>query len=189
MSLGTWFRDYVYIPMGGNRVKPLRFFLNIFTVWFLTGFWHGAEWNFIIWGIYFAILLLIEKYFLLDFLKKNVFISRIYTLFFVAVSFAIFSANNLAETGNIVCNLFGINKLPLVTDTFLYSLRNYWFVILIGIIASTPIPKILLSKLSLNKGFKVVWDIIEIPLMIILLVVVTGYLADGSFNPFLYFRF
>ena len=119
MSLGKWFRDYVYIPLGGNKVGKLRHLFNIFVVWFLTGFWHGAEWNFIIWGIYFAILLTLEKFFLLKSLEKHKILSHIYVLFFVAVSFVIFSANNLFEAISYVGGMFGVG-VPLVTTEFFY---------------------------------------------------------------------
>ena len=124
ISLGSWFRDYVYIPMGGNRVKKLRLLLNIFTVWFLTGFWHGAEWNFIIWGIYFAVLLLAEKYFLSAYLKKSRLLSHIYVLFFIVISFAIFSASGLKEAAVHVGPMFGYGSLPFISGSFIYNLRN-----------------------------------------------------------------
>lgn len=187
ISLGSWFRDYVYIPMGGNRVKLPRFVLNIFTVWFLTGFWHGAEWNFIIWGLYFAVLLLTEKLFLSKILDKSKVFSHIYVLFFTAISFAIFSASGMGDALSRVGGMFGAGNLPLVSQTFVYTLRNYGFVLLIGIIGATPL--VVKAKERLDKTSKALSDILEIPVLIILLLIVTAYLADGSFNPFLYFRF
>ncbi len=189
ISLGTWFRDYVYIPMGGNRVGKLRLLINIFTVWFLTGFWHGAEWTFAIWGLYFGVLLTIEKFFLTDFLKKNKVISHIYTFFLVAISFVLFSSGDIRQAISYIGGLFGAGNTPLVSNEFVYYLRSYGTVILIGIIGATPLPKKLIEKLSINNGFKKAWDIIEIPFLVTLLIVSTAYLADGSFNPFLYFRF
>ena len=189
ISLGSWFRDYVYIPMGGNRVKKLRLLINIFTVWFLTGFWHGAEWNFIIWGIYFAILLLAEKYFLSKYLEKTKVLSHIYVLFLVAISFAIFSANGLREAFSTVGGMFGAGSLPLISKGFIYNLRSYGLILVISMLASTPIFVKTVEKLSSNKKAKAVIDILEIPVLLILLFMVTSYLADGSFNPFLYFRF
>lgn len=189
ISLGSWFRDYVYIPMGGNRVKKLRLLVNIFTVWFLTGFWHGAEWNFIIWGIYFAILLLAEKYFLGKYLEKTKVLSHIYVLFLVAISFAIFSANGLGEAFSTVGGMFGAGSIPFVSKGFIYSLRNYGLILFISMLASTPLFVRVTKKLSSNKKAKAVIDIFEIPVLLILLFIVTSYLADGSFNPFLYFRF
>lgn len=187
ISLGSWFRDYVYIPMGGNRVKKPRFMLNIFTVWFLTGFWHGAEWNFIIWGLYFAVFLLIEKFFLKDTIERMKGLNHIYVLFFVLISFVIFSASGLKESLAMVGGLFGAGGIPAISPTFLYTLKNYGFTVLIAIVSATP----LLTKLrhSVNKKADAVLEFIEIPVLVILLLVVAGYLADGTFNPFLYFRF
>ena len=189
MSLGSWFRDYVYIPMGGNRVKKHRFFVNIFTVWFLTGFWHGAEWNFIIWGLYFALLLLIEKFFLVNLLKKSNVLSHIYTIFFVAVSFAIFSGNSLSEAMSNALGLFGVGVNGFASFDFWYNLRNYWLVIVIATVASTPVLKRLGEKVLSSKTLCTAWSVIEIPVILALLILSTAYLADGAFNPFLYFRF
>ncbi len=188
ISLGTWFRDYVYIPLGGNRVKKARLFFNIFAVWFLTGFWHGAQWNFIVWGLYFGVLLVIEKFFLLKHLEKHNILSRIYLLFLVTVSFGIFSANNLTEALFYVGGMFGHNA-PFVSDEWFFYLKNYGVIILIALIGATPLPKMLISKLCRNDRLFAVWSILEIPLLISLLLISTAYLADGSFNPFLYFRF
>ena len=189
ISLGSWFRDYVYIPMGGNRVRKLRLLVNIFTVWFLTGFWHGAEWNFIIWGIYFAILLLAEKYFLSKYLEKTNILSHIYVLFLVAISFAIFSANGLREAFSTVGGMFGAGSIPFISKGFIYNLRSYGLILVISMLASTPLFVKITEKLSSNRKAKTVIDILEIPVLLLLLFIVTSYLADGSFNPFLYFRF
>lgn len=189
ISLGSWFRDYVYIPMGGNRVKKFRLLINIFTVWFLTGFWHGAEWNFIIWGIYFAILLLTEKYFLAKYLEKANMLRHIYVLFLVAISFAIFSANGLREAFSTVGGMFGAGSIPFISKGFTYNLKSYGLILVISMLASTPLFIKITEKLSSNKKAKAVIDILEIPVLLVLLFIVTSYLADGSFNPFLYFRF
>jgi len=189
MSLGTWFRDYVYIPMGGNRVKKSRFLINIFTVWFLTGFWHGAEWNFILWGLYFSVFLLIEKFFLVKKLQMSKVLSHIYTLIIIAVSFAIFSGNSLGEALKNAGGLFGVGVSGFVSSDFLYNLRSYSILIIIAIVAATPAMKMLKGRLEKNKAFYVVWNVIEIPLLLVLLILSTSYLADGAFNPFLYFRF
>lgn len=189
ISLGSWFRDYVYIPMGGNRVKKSRLFLNIFTVWFLTGFWHGAEWNFIIWGLYFGVLLLIEKFYLLKYIEKTSVIKHIYVLFFTTISFAIFSANGAKEATNIVLSMFGKGDLPFISSAFLYNLKNYGFVIVLAISAATPLwvkVKEYILKVDVLKNC---YDIIEIVVLLVLLLVGTGFFVDGSFNPFLYFRF
>ncbi len=188
ISLGSWFRDYVYIPLGGNRVGKLRLLFNIFVVWFLTGFWHGAEWNFIIWGLYFGILLTIEKFYILKHLEKHKFFSHIYVLFLVAISFVIFSANNLTDAISYVGGMFGVN-VPFVSAEWLYYIKNYGFIIILAAVSATPLPKIMVSKLCKNYTFAKVWSAAEIPLLAILLLISTAYLVDGSFNPFLYFRF
>ena len=189
ISLGSWFRDYLYIPMGGNRVNKPRFLLNIFTVWFLTGFWHGAEWNFVVWGLYFAVLLLIEKWFLAEFLQKNRVIAHLYVLFFTAISFAIFSGSGLEEALSRVGGMFGAGGLPLTSLSFWYQLRNYGVVLLIAILCATPVFVKLKERLMQNKVTRLCLEVLEIPFLLLLLVIVTAYLADGSFNPFLYFRF
>lgn len=188
ISLGTWFRDYVYIPLGGNRVKKFRLLFNIFVVWFLTGFWHGAEWNFVIWGLYFGILLTIEKFFVLKHLEKHKILSHIYVLFLVAISFVIFSANNLTDAISYVGGMFGVN-VPFASAEWLFYLKNYGLIIIIAMISATPIPKITLSRLCKNENALKIWNIVEIPILITLLLISTAFLVDGSFNPFLYFRF
>lgn len=189
MSLGTWFRDYVYFPLGGSRVKKSRLILNLFIVWFLTGFWHGAEWNFVLWGLFFFVFLSIEKLFLADFLKKSKPLGHIYTLVLVTVSFAIFSGNNLGEAISNVGGLFGAGGIPLVSAEWLYQLKNYGLVLIIAIIGATPLPKMIISYLKSKKTLGTIIDILEIPALVLILVIVTAFLADGSFNPFLYFRF
>ncbi len=189
ISLGSWFRDYVYIPMGGNRVGKLRLLVNIFTVWFLTGFWHGAEWNFIIWGVYFGILLLIEKYFLTKKLEGSKILSRIYVLFFISISFAIFEGSGMKDALSNVGGMFGAESIPFVSKSFLFNLKNFGRVLVISIISATPLFKKLKEKLEKNEKTKIVVDVLEIPVLLLLLIVATAYLADGSFNPFLYFRF
>ena len=186
ISLGSWFRDYVYIPMGGNRVSKPRMLFNIFTVWFLTGFWHGAEWNFIVWGLYFGVLLTLEKFFYLKHLEKHKALGHIYVLFLVAVSFMIFNAGNLNLAFEYVKGMFGGNKLPLVSAEFIYQLKNYGFVLLIGAIGATPLPKKLAERFLPKNS---TGDMLETAFLIVLLVISTAFLADGSFNPFLYFRF
>ena len=188
ISLGSWFRDYVYIPMGGNRVKRGRMLFNIFTVWFLTGFWHGAQWNFILWGVYFGILLTLEKFFFIKKLEKHPVAGHIYVLFFTAVSFMIFSAENMSGAISKVSGMFGLNAGPLISEEFLFNLRNYAGVLLIACVGATPFLKNLKARLN-QKRSNFIFDMAELVILVILLIVSTGYLADGSFNPFLYFRF
>ncbi len=189
ISLGSWFRDYVYIPLGGNRYGKLRQLFNIFVVWFLTGFWHGAEWNFIIWGLYFAVFLTVEKFFLSEKLKKSKIISHIYVLFLTLISFVIFSANDLTSALNYVGGLFGSQNLPAISTETIYYLKSYGIVILLGIICATPIFKNIKNSLTDKKYISSIINIAEIPVMIFIMVACTAYLVDGSFNPFLYFRF
>lgn len=182
ISLGTWFRDYVYIPMGGSRVKPIRLLMNITVVWMLTGFWHGAAWNFVLWGVFFAVFLMVEKLFLLRHLEKTKVVSHIYVLFLVIVSFVIFNATSLTQIGQDIGGMFGVGGIPLISAETLYYLKSYSFVFVLGLVGSTPIPKKLVSKIK-------VAPYVEPVALLILLIVATAYLVDGSFNPFLYFRF
>lgn len=189
MSLGSWFRDYVYIPLGGNRVSKARWFLNIFIVWMLTGFWHGAAWNFIVWGLFFAILLIIEKLWLLKPLKKSKVLSHIYVMFFVIISFVIFNAADMKEVFSYIGGMFGAGGIPFISEEWLYYLRSYGVVLIVAIIGATPlVKKLVLSVKKKSTGEKIM-NIAEPIMLVALLLVITAYLVDGSFNPFLYFRF
>ena len=185
ISLSSFFRDYVYIPLGGNRVNKLKRIRNIFVVWFLTGFWHGASWNFITWGLYFAVLLLLEKLVFGNILEKTKVLKYIYTIFLVIISFTIFNANTLSEVINSLKNMFGLTQISFVNFETLYHIRNYIVVIVIAIIGSTPVLKMLTQKI---KHVKIFW-IFEIIYYFVLLIIITAFLVDSSFNPFLYFRF
>ena len=189
MSLGSWFRDYVYIPMGGNRVSKPRWFFNIFTVWMLTGFWHGAAWTFIIWGLYFAIFLCIEKLFLLKYLEKSKVLNRVYVLVVIGVSFVIFNAADMGEAFEYIKGMFGFGNVPLISEEYLYYLRSYALPVGLGLIGSTPVVKNAVLKLCEKAKAQKVINIIEPIVLVALAVTVTAYLVDGSFNPFLYFRF
>lgn len=189
ISLGSWFRDYVYIPLGGNRVTKLRQFFNILVVWLLTGFWHGAEWNFPVWGLYFSFLLLIEKSFLLEKLKKSKVISHIYVLFLVIISFVIFNANGMSGAFADLSGMFGFAELPVSSAETLYYLRSYIVVIIMAIIGATPVPKKIAEAINAKKNGRMVLNILEPVICAGLMLVITAYLVDGSFNPFLYFRF
>jgi len=189
MSLSYWFRDYVYIPLGGNRVSKARHIFNIFVVWFLTGFWHGADWYFIIWGVYFGILLLIEKFFLSKYLEKAKGLRHVYVMLLIVISFVIFNASNTTEAFVYVGRLFGAGGIPFVSDEFFYYLRSFGPTLLVAAIGATPIVKKAFIKLSENGKARRILNILEIPAMVLLLVVITAFLVDGSFNPFLYFRF
>ena len=183
ISLSSWFRDYVYIPLGGNRVSKIKWIRNIMVVWILTGLWHGAEWNFIIWGIYFGILLIIEKLFLLKKTEKiPKFLKVIYTLFLVMISFIIFNGNEIIEN---IKGLFGIGNISVISKESIYYLKSYFIVILIGIIGATPIMKNIVKKEKIKK----ITNILEPIYLFSILLLSTSYIIDGSFNPFLYFRF
>lgn len=187
MSLGSWFRDYVYIPLGGNRVSKIKWFRNIFVVWLLTGFWHGAAWNFIVWGLYFAVLLVLEKLWLKKYLDRSKVLRHIYVMFLVIISFVIFNAADMGEAMRYIAAMFGAGDVPAVSAELFYYLRSYAVVIAIAVIGSTPFPKKLVSKIS--EKHEKLFNIIEPIVLIGLMVVMTAYLVDGSFNPFLYFRF
>ena len=152
-------------------------------MWFLTGFWHGAAWNFIIWGLYFAVLLLIEKIFLGKFLDKHHVFGHIYTIIFVIISFVIFNCNSLSEVHIYLSSMFGISKIPFINYESLYYFKSYAIILIIAIIGCTPLMKNVFNKYSKYLSY------IEPILCIIGLIVVTSFLIDSSFNPFLYFRF
>ncbi len=188
ISLSSFFRDYVYIPLGGNRVSKIRWICNIFIVWFLTGFWHGAAWNFIIWGVYFAIILLLEKNLYGNLLEKTKVIKYIYTIFLVIISFVIFNASSLNDVAMYIRNMFMLNNLELINFETMYHIRNYIVVIMIAIVASTPIMKNIINKLNETK-IKILIDLLEPVYYLLIVIIVTSFLIDSSFNPFLYFRF
>lgn len=184
MSLGSWFRDYVYIPLGGNRVSPARHIFNIFVVWFLTGFWHGAGWNFIIWGVFYAVILIAEKLLYGEFLKKHRIFSHIYVIFITLISFTIFNRENLGDMLDYFRLMFAADSTPFITAETVYYLKNYAVIIFLAVIGSTPFMKKLADKLPEKARY------ILTPLFVIsVFVLSTAYLVDGSFNPFLYFRF
>ena len=190
MSLGSWFRDYVYIPLGGNRVSVPRWLLNTFVVWFLTGFWHGADWTFIVWGLYFAVFLVLEKFFLNKFFAKlPKFISHIYVIFLILISFTIFSANGLEGMIADVGALFGAGGIPFWSAETAYYLSGYAVVLIAAIFGATPVLKNLVLKLKTNEKVNKVFNVLEPVLHVVLLLIVTAYFVDGSFSPFLYFRF
>ena len=190
MSLGTWFRDYVYIPLGGNRVSVPRWFFNTLAVWFLTGFWHGANWTFIFWGLYFAVFLILEKFWLNKFFAKlpKVF-SHIYVVIAILVSFVLFSADGIGAACADIGGLFGLAGVPLWTGETGYYLGSYAVVLAVAILGATPIPKNALLAARKNPTVDRVLNILEPVFHIAIVLVVTAYFVDGSFSPFLYFRF
>lgn len=184
ISLGSWFRDYVYIPMGGSRVSRWRWVLNILTVWMLTGLWHGAAWNFVLWGLLFAALLLAEKW--IPVLQRLPGVLRHgYVLLAVVLSFVLFNADSLAQAGQDFAGLFGFGSLSLTSAETLYYLKSYAVLFVLGILGSTPVVRDAARRIDGTKAGVV----LEAAAMLALLIVCTAYLVDGSFSPFLYFRF
>ena len=184
MSLGSWFRDYIYIPMGGNRVSKGRWVFNILTVWMLTGLWHGAAWNFVLWGLLFGILLLIEKW-VPAIQKLPNFLRHGYVLLIVCLSFVLFNAESLSQAISDMGGMFGFAGVPLVNAESLYYLRSYAPLFIMGIVGATPIVRDTARKI----GEKPYGAMLEFGMMAALLIVCSAYLVDGSFSPFLYFRF
>ena len=182
MSLGSWFRDYVYIPLGGSRVSRGRWVCNILAVWMLTGLWHGASWNFVVWGLFFGVLLMLEKWLKPDRLPNL--LRRGYVLLAVVISFVIFNAANLSQAAGDLAGMFGLAGLPLSTGETVYYLRSYGIVLASALIGATPLVKNLAVRLPERVVF---W--LEPVVLAALLLICTAYLVDGSFNPFLYFRF
>ena len=189
ISLGSWFRDYIYIPMGGNRVSKPRWFFNILVVWMLTGFWHGAAWNFIIWGLFFAVLLVTEKLWLLKKLEKTKIVNHIYVLFFVLISFVIFNSTSFATIFENLGGMFGFSGVPVVSAEFVYYLRNYAVILIAAVIGATPLPCKAVEAVRKTKHGESIINVLEVMMLAALLIAVTAYLVNGSFNPFLYFRF
>ena len=188
MSLGSWFRDYVYIPLGGNRVKTGRWVFNTLVVWMLTGLWHGASWNFVLWGLLYAVFLMIEKW--VPFLKKMPdVLRRFYVLLVVMLGFVLFNAADIAQAGSDIACLFGFGGLPLTSPETLYYLRSYALLFALGFVGATPLVRNTVNRLSAGEKTCKVVSILEPVVLILLLLVCTGYLVDGSFSPFLYFRF
>ena len=184
MSLGSWFRDYIYIPLGGNRVPKWRWVLNILTVWMLTGLWHGAAWNFVLWGLMFAVLLLIEKW-VPALQKLPTVLRRGYVLLAVVISFVLFNAESLSQAGGDIAGMFGFGGVPVVTAETLYYLRSYAVLFVLGFVGATPLVRDTANRLVKRK----IGAVLEPIVLILLLLVCSGYLVDGSFSPFLYFRF
>lgn len=189
MTLGNWFRDYVYIPMGGNRVSKKRWFFNIAVVWFLTGLWHGAAWNFILWGLLFAVILVLEKQWIGKLLEKHSIISHFYVIGVLIISFVIFNATDLQNLRDILLVLFTGNGLPFVSHEFLYYFKSYGVLLFVGILGATPFCKEICSNLESKEKWNHAFTILEPLVLLILACIVTAYLINDSYNPFLYFRF
>ena len=185
ISLSTWFREYLYIPLGGNRCSKGRWVLNLFLVWAATGIWHGASWNFLIWGLYFAVLLILEKAFLGKLLQKfPAALQHLYTLFLVLVSWAIFAIEDAGHLAGYLRVMFGLGGVPLADPAFGYYLTSYLPILCVAGLASTPLGASLYRRLKPRTA-----QAVCAVLVLAGLVVCTAYLVDGTYNPFLYFRF
>ncbi len=180
MTLGGWFRDYLYIPLGGNRVSQGKWLRNVLFVWMFTGLWHGAAWNFVLWGLLFGVLLLAEKW-IPAILQIPQALRHVYVCLVILMSFVLFNAADLSQAASDIGGMFGLSGAPMVTAETLYYLRSYAVVFVIALIGATPIPKQLAQKREM--------PIVEALFLGALLVLCTASLVDGSFNPFLYFRF
>ena len=185
MTLSRWFRDYVYIPLGGNRVSRGRWVVNILAVWMLTGLWHGAAWNFVLWGLFFAVLLLLEKW--VPALKKLPSVLRHgYVLLAVIISFVIFNAADLQQAAGNLGGMFGLGGLPLANAESVYYLKSYLPLLIVAAVGATPVVR----DCGLRLQERCSWTaVLRFATALVLLLVCTAYLVDGSFNPFLYFRF
>lgn len=185
ISLSSWFREYLYIPLGGNRCSKPRWMLNLFLVWAATGIWHGASWNFVLWGLYFWVLLLVEKFVLLRWLKRAPgAVGHLYTLFFVLVSWTIFAIEDFGQLGEYLKVMFGLGGVPLIDGAFKYYAANYLPVLCISALAATPLGAAVYRRLNVRTA-----HILGAVLILAGLLLCTAYLVDGTYNPFLYFRF
>ena len=189
ISLGSWFRDYLYIPLGGNRKGSARQLLNILLVWLATGLWHGAAWNFVLWGLLYAVLLTAEKLFLLRGLQKLRVLNHVYVLLFVPLGFVLFDASGVQDAVQSIRAMFGGGGLPLVSAESLYELRSCAVLLLLAVLGATPLAKNLYTAAQRGRIGKAVLAVLEPVGLTALLAVCTAFLVDGSFNPFLYFRF
>ena len=189
MSLGTWFRDYLYIPLGGSRCSRIRHIFNILVVWMATGFWHGAAWNFVFWGLFYAVLLMAEKFFLLPALKKGRVLPHVYVLLAVTLGFVLFDAASLKDALHQLGTLFGAGTASGLGAEALYMLRSYGVVLALAVLGATPLPAMLWKNAQEAKSLAPVLTVAEPLCTLALLVLCTAFLVDGSFNPFLYFRF
>ncbi len=188
MTLGAWFRDYVYIPLGGSRKGKYRLYLNLFIVWGLTGLWHGAAWNFVAWGLYFGVIIAIEKAGLLVLLGKvHPVVQHLYAFFVIMISWVLFVFEDLSMSLTYLKIMFGFSGQALVNEQFMYDAYTNAVLFTLAFIGSVPVWKMLRNKMK--RWHKVIDEIIIPVFCLLILVLSTAYLADDSYNPFLYFRF
>ena len=189
ISLGSWFRDYVYIPLGGNRVSKAKWLRNILVVWMLTGLWHGASWTFVLWGLGFAVLLVAEKLVCGRLLQRTHVLKHVYTLLLVTLSFVLFNADSVSEAVSQLGAMFGAGGLPLVSTEGVYYLNSYAGTFLFAAIGATPLVSNAISRFGKTRFGAQALTVLQPLVMLALLAACTAFLVDGSFNPFLYFRF
>lgn len=178
MTLGAWFREYLYIPLGGNRVSKPRLYFNLFVVWAATGFWHGASWNFVFWGLFFFVTQVVERMGFRQFLDRHRIFSHVYVIFFLLLSWALFAVTDLGMLGDLFTRMF----VPVGGVDWIYYLRNYIVVFILGTVLSTPALKGLYMRLEKNNVFCLIF-------FGAIFLASTAYLVDATYNPFLYFRF
>jgi len=184
MSLGGWFRDYVYIPMGGSRTTKGKWLRNVLIVWMLTGIWHGASWNFLLWGLYYGVLLLIEKLWLGKHLKNPV-LSHGYVLLVTVFGFVLFHSATAADAVSEIGRMLGLGGLPAWNQTAAYYLRSYGILLILAMVGATRWPRMVAEKVNGTRAAVALQPLF----VVVMLLLVTACLVDGSFNPFLYFRF
>ncbi len=185
ISLSTWFREYLYIPLGGNRCSKQRWMFNLFVVWAATGIWHGANWTFLFWGLYFFVLLMLEKFVLLELLEKApALVGHVYTMLLVMVSWAIFAIEDLGRLGEYLKVMFGLGGVPLADGTFSYYLTSFLPILCVAAAASTPLGASIYRRMGIRAQQAVCTVLVAAGLLIC-----TAYLVAGTYNPFLYFNF
>lgn len=188
ISLGSWFRDYAYIPLGGNRKGLKRTYINLAIVWFITGFWHGASWNFVLWGVYYGIFICLEKAFLLKWLKQiPKALQHAYLIFITLVGFTIFAFDDFNVLQDYLSVMFGFSNKPIINSMFFYYSLTHFVLILIAILISTPIAYKTYQKLTNHKNKLL--NGLGTSILVIIFFISLAYLVDATYNPFLYFRF
>ncbi len=188
MSLGSWFREYIYIPLGGNRVSTGKQIRNIFAVWFLTGLWHGASWNFIVWGLYYGVILLLEKIIFAKVLEKTPnFIKHIYTMLLVMIGWVFFASIDLGYALEYIKVMFGLGNNVIIDNTGIYYLSTNMIMFIILTLCSTPLIKNKLDRMIIKSRISYINPTLIAHMLILFLT--TAYLVNETYNPFLYFRF
>lgn len=189
ITMNLWFRDYVYIPLGGNRCSKAKWIRNIFIVWALTGFWHGASWNFILWGLFYGVILMFEKLYFNKVLEKIPSIIRIlYTFVLVVIGWVLFDTNSLTQAGQLLKSMFGFNHV-FVDSYSMYQLSSYFVMFVLCIVCGTNIREKITTKLTSKKNTAKLYYYSLPVLQVIVIIISTAYLVDATYNPFLYFRF